>query len=96
MVDGQSTFGKSRDGKIDSSDAVFSELRLWLDKNNNGVAEAEELVSLETAGVVSIDLNYDKNFAETDVYGNQIKFKSVVRMKDGRLNLIYDIFFRTL
>lgn len=97
LVDGQDAFSaRARDGKIDANDSVFSDLRLWLDKNNDGVAQSEELVPLTTAGVVSIDLNYDKNFSETDVYGNEIKFKSVVRMKDGRLNLIYDIFFRTL
>jgi hypothetical protein len=49
----------NKDNKIDSSDSVFSELKLWQDSNSNGLSEAEELHSLKSKGVVSIDLKYN-------------------------------------
>ena len=34
------------DGKIDSSDAIFSQLKIWQDLNQNGISESSELKSL--------------------------------------------------
>lgn len=87
---------RARDGKISIEDDVFLKLRLWSDENLDGVAQSNELYTLEEMGVVSINLQYDEHYYEQDMYGNEIRMKSDVQMKDGSLNLIYDLWFRTL
>lgn len=46
------------DGKnlFDSRDAAFNQLRVWQDKNQNGVTDAGELSTLSALGIVSIEL----------------------------------------
>ena len=98
--DGRSINGKARigkaDGRIDRHDPIYSKLRMWSDKNLDGVAQSNELYTLKELGIVYIDLNYNALYEETDVYDNQTKYKSVVGLKDGTLNLIFDIWFRYL
>jgi hypothetical protein len=98
--DGLRTNGKinarAKDGKISRDDDVYLKLRLWSDENLDGVAQASELHTLEEMGVESINLNYDEHYHEEDIYGNEIRMKSDVKMKDGTLNLIYDLWFRVL
>jgi hypothetical protein len=89
-------YDTNNDGFIDANDGVFSQLRLWHDLNGDGIAQPNELVTLDAAGIQAIDLSYDSNYQEVDKYGNEIKSKSVVVMKGGALNLIYDVWFRLL
>lgn len=44
------------DGVLNSSDAAYSALQLWSDRNQDGYASAEERQSLANAGIVSIAL----------------------------------------
>lgn len=46
----------NQDGKIDSSDAIFDQLYIWLDSNGNGISESAELTSLSDADVLSINI----------------------------------------
>jgi hypothetical protein len=89
-------FDKDGDGLITERDPVFQQLRLWSDRNLNGVAETIELYRLDEKGLKSIDLHYDAHFGETDRWGNQIKMKSVVENRQGELFLMYDIWFRQI
>lgn len=82
------------DQVIDRHDAVFSKLRLWFDFNRDGKADARELKTLDQMKLVAIDLDYDKNFREVDQYGNEIKYKSVVKFKSGKLRSIFDVWFK--
>lgn len=83
------------DGVIDRADAVFARLRLWHDLNGDGRAQANELVTLADAGVASIDLAaaYDPDYFEEDVFGNSIRGKSLVTMRDQTLRLLFDVWF---
>lgn len=81
------------DGRIDRNDAIYSRLRLWVDKNLDGIAQPRELVSLKQARVAYVDLGFSTAYAETDQYGNQTLMKSVVGYLDGSFDLIFDLWF---
>ena len=98
------------DGYIDSNDAVFSKLRLWHDLNGDGNCDsqeeiASELVSLDEVGITYIHIGFtdnmaaNVNFFETDIYGNNITYKSLVGFKASRagatrLGTAFDVWFR--
>jgi hypothetical protein len=92
------------DGYIDANDAIFSKLRLWHDLNGDGnvdtVAEmATELITLEQAGLTYIHLRANEKFFETDQFGNDIAYKSIVGFKSTKgngvkLGTAFDMWFQ--
>lgn len=86
-------YDDNHDGVIDARDAVFPYLRVWLDRNFDGIAQPDELVALEDVGITSIDLDYTNSYPEVDQYGNQTLMKSVVNLSNGTLDLIFDLWF---
>jgi hypothetical protein len=88
--------GGNGNGLIDDGDTVFSTLRLWRDLNHNGIADPGELLTLDAAGIRSIDLHY-KEKRWRDPNGNLFRYASTVLFKDGRgPRPIFDVVLQTL
>lgn len=69
------------DNVIDEKDEIFNKLKIWKDKNSNGITDEGELSSLADNNIKSIDLNY-KEIA-IDENSNTVKQSSKVTLKDG-------------
>lgn len=85
--------GGNADGKITRRDAIFKKLRLWQDRNHDGISEAEELSRLPALDVVAIRLDF-KESRRTDAFGNKFKYWAKVRdQADARVGRkAYDVF----
>ena len=91
------TFGGNADGQIDTRDAIFSNLRLWQDRNHNGISEGEELRSLSVFDISTIELSY-KDSRRKDENGNWFRYRSRVRDARGmqRGRWAWDVFLQKL
>lgn len=58
-------FDKNKDMVINAKDKVFRRLRLWNDKNGDGISQKDELVPLASMGIDSISLRYDPTSLRT-------------------------------
>jgi hypothetical protein len=81
----------NRDGKIDASDAIFANLRVWRDVNGNGLTEAGELLTTEQAGIRVIDLA--KTASGADNAGNRVDYTGTFTRTDGRTGVSAAISF---
>jgi hypothetical protein len=88
--------GGNGDRVIDRHDRVFSTLRLWQDKNHNGVSESNELHTLQELGVASVEVEY-RDSRRIDRYGNIFRYWSKVQGIPGSSvgPRAYDIFLVT-
>ena len=70
--------GGNGDGIIDRNDSVFERLRLWQDKNHNGISEADELHTLAELNVKAFELDF-KESKRVDEFGNEFKYRAKVK-----------------
>jgi hypothetical protein len=87
--------GGNGDGKIDASDQIFSDLRLWIDANHDGISQPSELLPVTDKGIFDFDLKY-KESKRVDRYGNQFRFRAKVLDSRGAQNgkWAWDVFFQ--
>ena len=92
--------GGNDDGIIDSQDAIYSSLRLWIDENHDGISQPDELHTLQELGVYSLALNYRES-KRKDQFGNTFRYKAKVNIEgqpsgDKADRWAYDVFFAVL
>lgn len=89
--------GGNGDAVIDKNDAVFEQLRLWQDRNHNGVSESSELHRLQNLGLHTIELDY-KLSKEIDSYGNEFKYRAKVKdLNKAKVSRwAWDVFLQSL
>ncbi|MCP4394498.1 MAG: calcium-binding protein, partial [Alphaproteobacteria bacterium] len=81
------------DGKIDSSDAGFSRLKVWQDHNQNGVCDDGEVTSLQDLGATQIGIKSTNSISSQTIEGNKVDNVAVLTKSDGSTNSVHDVFF---
>jgi Ca2+-binding RTX toxin-like protein len=81
------------DGVIDAADAVYAELRVWRDADQDGVTDAGELSTLLELGIASISLASSAPADPTAVGGNQIVRTGSFTWAGGGTGGIADVAF---
>ncbi|MBZ5505384.1 MAG: hypothetical protein LAO78_07850 [Acidobacteriia bacterium] len=88
--------GGNGDRVIDSHDAIYSQLRLWVDANHDGFSQPGELHTLPEMSVFSISLDYSLS-RRTDEFGNVFRYKARLNQRQhGESDVgkkAYDVFF---
>ena len=79
------------DGVIDSRDARFADLRVWVDSNSDATSQATELKTLSAAGVASISLQNTADLSKDN--GNLVALTSTYQTTDGSTRAAADVWF---
>ncbi len=88
-------FDSNRDGVIDAKDTIFEELKVFVDGNQDGVSQSNELSSLSDLGIASINLNF-QDVQERASGGNSIAQRSYFTRTDGSQGAAVDALLNTL
>jgi len=78
--------------KIDSQDAEWSSLKIWIDANGNGIVDSGELHTLASENIASIDLSGVAPSTSV-INGNPISHTSTVSFTDGSTATVGDAWF---
>lgn len=92
-IDGFAALGRedsNLDGKIDASDAHFNNLKIWRDLNQDGISQSNELFTLATQNIASINLTQIAH-SQLLANGNQIADLGSYTKVDGSVNAIGEI-----
>ena len=87
--------GGDDDGIIDAKDRIYSSLRVWIDKNHNGISEPDEMFTLPQLDIVSINLHYYKS-EKVDQFGNRFRYKSTIVSTSHAVDKVIHDFFLTV
>jgi hypothetical protein len=79
------------DGVIDSKDAAYNDLKVWVDGNSDGVTETGELKSLASLNIASINANAQVGSATDN--GNILGLTSTYQTTDGATHDAADVWF---
>ena len=91
-LEGLTAFDSNADNLLDGNDRLWHQFGIWQDKNQDGVTQKGELVSLDAAGIRSISLVSDKiasTVGDVLIYG-----RSHFTRVDGTVGTVGDVGFR--
>ena len=81
------------DGVIDALDNLFTDLRVLTDVNGDGVIDFDELITLEEAGITSIDVTDLRE--GTNIIGGTSGQSGVVKWADGTTGFVHELIPKT-
>ena len=96
----------NQDGLFDAQDAAFTQVRLWQDKNQDGISQAGELSTLADQGITAISLTANETTVnlgngntltgQATVYRNVAASTEIdsLDLQAGNLNLANNPFYR--
>jgi hypothetical protein len=90
------SFDTNRDGIVNAKDQGFDSLKIWQDRNSNGVTDRGELQSLSVFGIKSLNVDhiaYDQA-AELDKQGNILGERGSVTTTSGKSLDMIDVYFQ--
>jgi len=84
-------YDSNKDGKIDSKDSIYKNLKLYRDLNGDGKMSANEFNTLQEMGIKS--LNLEARDCDDDVNGNSIVLRGSFEREDGTVGEMADAIF---
>lgn len=85
-------FDTNQDNVINQMDAIYSELSVWKDANQNGQVDEGELLTLEELGIAGLNLVYE-DIEVRDENGNSHSQASTYMNTDGSIGIMEDVWF---
>lgn len=82
-------YDSNHDDLIDHNDSVWPFLRLWTDVSHDGISQAGELQTLDSAGVQGLSLAYHET-ARADRNGNEFR-QQAIYWRNGQARPYYDV-----
>lgn len=82
---------ENKDGKIDNQDSLFAQLKVWQDKNKDGISQKEELQNLTDLNIQSLNLDYKNSNQQSQ--GGKISQLSNYTKNDGITYQMGDVDF---
>ena len=76
------------DGQINTSDSVYSALKVWRDFNQDGISQSSELSTLSEMGIAAIHLENPTALIDHNQNGNQITFVGSYTRTNGETGAI--------
>ena len=92
-LEGLAGLDDNGDGKITDQDAVWDDLFIWQDTNQNGKSNKNELFTLDELGIVEISLISDNELSKNE--DNIVFGQGTYTTADGVTHILADAGFRT-
>jgi serine-aspartate repeat-containing protein C/D/E len=87
------SFDSNGDGFVTAADADFGKLKVWQDKNSNGITDNNELFSLSDVGIASLKVAHNSTFT-LDAQQNILGESSVATTNNGKNLDMVDVYFQ--
>ena len=86
------SFDINNDGKIDSNDTMWNQLKVWQDLNGDGYADTDELFTLDELAIQSINTSYTISYF-IDANGNEHRQVGSFTWNNGSISTATDVWF---
>ncbi|HJS61471.1 MAG TPA: hypothetical protein VJ800_06940, partial [Pseudolabrys sp.] len=91
-LEGLRSYDTNGNGLVESGDAQFADLLVWRDANQDGVSQAEELVSLAQLGITAINLTLTTTGQTTENTDDNVVYGTTQFVRnDGTMGTVGDV-----